>query len=216
MAKPVSLKSIEKQAFRIKFTDGLWEVLGGCFTLIFALAPVLSETMGDFWSSMIFLPFWIVGYWGILQLRRRIVTPRLGNVKFGAIRRKKVQAFSIIMAGTNLVLMALGILSFLSLSSSRGGESAGLSDLYPMFLGALIGLALVIAAWLLDYPRLFIYGALFLIAPPMGEYLSSHVGASHHGFPIVFGVISAVMILGGMLSFIKMINNYPPVKYEED
>lgn len=212
MEKSVSLKSIEKQAFRMTFTDGLWEVLGGCFVLLFSLAPVLSEFMGDFWSSMVFLPFWAVVYWCILLLRRRIVAPRLGCVKYGSRRLKKVRAFNLIMAGINLVLVTLGILAFLSLNGGRGGEIAGLSRLYTLFPGVLIGLGLAFSAWLLDYPRLYFYTALFIAAPPLGEYLAVNYGANHHGFPIVYGGIAALMVIFGGLSFFRMMNMYPSVE----
>lgn len=58
MSQQISLKEAERKAFRSKYNDGLWDILLGCFFLMFAVAPYLSPTLGDFWSSVAFVPFW--------------------------------------------------------------------------------------------------------------------------------------------------------------
>lgn len=83
MQKQVSLRSIEKEAFRATLADGLCDVFIGCFVLIFAVSPILSESLGDFWSSFIFLPFWGVVYLCIGLTRKYVVAPRLGRVRLG-------------------------------------------------------------------------------------------------------------------------------------
>jgi hypothetical protein len=59
---------------------------------------------------------------------------------------------------------------------------------------------------------LYFYGALFIAAPSLGEYLATNYSASHHGFPIVFGGIAALMVIFGGLSFFRMMKKYPPVE----
>jgi hypothetical protein len=80
MQNPISLKSAESKAFQLSFADGLWDVFIGCMFLNFAVAPFLSETMGDFWSSAIFLPFWGLVYLAIWLTRKYVVAPRIGKV----------------------------------------------------------------------------------------------------------------------------------------
>jgi hypothetical protein len=63
MFQKISLKEAERKAFKASFDDGLWDIFLGCFFLIFAIGPYLSPTLGDFWSSMVFLPFWGWSFW---------------------------------------------------------------------------------------------------------------------------------------------------------
>lgn len=62
----------------------------GSVILIFGSAPLLSDSLGDFWSSAIFLPFGGV-IWLILKVTRKyVLTPRIGVVKFSKARRTKL------------------------------------------------------------------------------------------------------------------------------
>ncbi len=76
-----------------------------------------------------------------------------------------------------------------------------------------MGLTLLIgfsaAAYFLDFPRLYAYGLLGALAPLIGEWLYQNMGASHHGFPIVFGTLAGVMILTGLVTFIRFLQNNP-------
>lgn len=58
MSQQISLKDAERKVFRITYNHGLWDVFLGCFFLIFVIGPYLSSSLGDFWSSFVFLPFW--------------------------------------------------------------------------------------------------------------------------------------------------------------
>lgn len=71
------------------------------------------------------------------------------------------------------------------------------------------------AAFILDIPRLYLYGLMLFIAPPIGEWLYQNQGASHHGFPIVFGFSAGVMILTGLVLFIRLLIIMPPVQSQE-
>ena len=83
MNDAISLKQIEKKAFKSAHSDGLWDILLGCFVLMFAVAPLLSERLGDFWSSAVFLPFWGLVYFAVRFLRTSVVAPRVGTFRLG-------------------------------------------------------------------------------------------------------------------------------------
>ena len=80
MHPPISLKSAERKAFQSTFADGLWDVFIGVFALEFAIAPLLSKTLGDFWSSAVFLPVFGVVYLVIWLTRKYVVAPRIGTL----------------------------------------------------------------------------------------------------------------------------------------
>jgi hypothetical protein len=80
----ISLKETERKVFKSAFQDGLVDISIGSVILMFAIAPFLSPYLGDFWSSAVFLPFWGIVFSGIWLIRKYIVRPRAGTVKYGS------------------------------------------------------------------------------------------------------------------------------------
>jgi MFS family permease len=212
MSEKISLKQAERKAFQLSFADGLWDVLIGCFVLMFAIAPLLSERLGDFWSSMIFLPFWGLVYLAIWLVRRHIVSPRLGKVTYSKSRQQKLRRFSLVMVITNSVLLILGLIVLVVVSRTSGGLAEGRYSLVPAVLGFMLLLAFSLGAYLLDYPRLYVYGLLLFIAPILGEWLYQNQGVAHHGWPLVFGVAGGIIILVGIVTFATFLHNNPPIE----
>ena len=209
MSEKISLKDAERKVFQSTFADGLWDVLIGCFVLEFSLAPLLSESMGDFWSSVIFLPFFGLVYLVIWLTRKYMVTPRLGMVSFGKARKQKLAKFTKVMLVTNILIFILGLVAALLTGQSTESGIASFFKLIPTVLGLFVLLGFSFAAYLLDYPRLYFYGLLLFVAPVVGEWLYQNHGAAHHGFPIVFGVTAGIIILAGLATFVRMLLTNP-------
>jgi hypothetical protein len=209
MQTPVSLKSAERKVFQTAFADGLWDVFIGCFALQFAIAPLLSASLGDFWSSAIFLPFWGLAYLAIWLTRKYVVTPRLGTVSYGKARKAKLRKFSAVMVSINALMFVLGLGAAFVFGGAAGGVRGLLiNTLLGLFL--LVGFSL--AAYLLDYSRLYLYGLMLFIGPLIGEWLYQRHVASHHGYPIIFGTAAGVMILTGLILFVRLLKNNPLVE----
>jgi DNA-binding MarR family transcriptional regulator len=200
MNNQMSLKSAERKTFQTTFSDGLWDVLLGCYFLEFVIAPYLSEYMGDFWSSAVFLPFWGLVYFAIWLIRKHVVAPRIGVVRFGEARKRKLRRFSWVMLTMNIILFILGIVAAVVFMKNPSARFGGFFGSVTTFLGLSLLLGLSAAAYILDFPRLYIYAVLLFIAPLIGEWLYANHGASHHGLPIVFGVIAGIMTMGGTQS----------------
>lgn len=202
MSQQISLKEAEKKAFRTTYNDGLWDILLGCFLLIFVIAPFLSSRMGDFWSSAIFVPFWWSVYVVVRLIRKRVVRPRIGAATFGRARRTKLMKFSIVMLVMNIAALTLGILTAVNLGKISGPATS-------IMFGLILLVALSIAAYFLDFSRLYVYGLLIGISPVIGEWLFKHGNASHHGFPVTFGTTAGIMFLVGLVMFMRMLRNNP-------
>lgn len=214
MKDPISLKTAEKRAFQTTFEDGLWDVFIGCFALEFAIAPLLSGSLGDFWSSAIFLPFWGIAYLAIWLARKYVVAPRVGKACFGKTRMNRLRRFTIILVGLNAVLFVLGLLAAFALGGASG-VSISWRNLLPVLLGLFLLAGFSIAAYLLDFPRLYLYGALLFVATPMGEWLYLYHGAAHHGYPIAFGITAGIMIVTGLVIFVRLLINNPVAEMPE-
>jgi len=202
MSHQISLKEAERRAFRSTFADGLWDILIACFALQFAIAPLLSVSMGDFWSSAVFLPVWGVTYLIIWLVRKNVVAPRIGEVEFGPARKTRLKKFTVLMLVFNVIVFILGLIAAIVFRSLPvGGPNTVLG------LSLLIGFSS--AAYFLDFPRLYVYGLLGALGTPIGEWLYQNMGVSHHGYPLVFGTLAGVMILTGLVNFIRFLANNP-------
>jgi MFS family permease len=207
MSQRISLKEAERRAFRKAHNDGLWDIFLGCFFLMFAIAPSLSVYLGDFWSSAIFLPFWGIIFLVIWLVRRRVVVPRIGIVKFGAVRKKKLMIFTLAMLAVNLISFFLGLFF-----ASRFSLIPGYLPMLVIGLFFLTGFSL--AGYLLDYNRLYLYGLLTGFSPMVGEWLYTYRSAPHHGLTITFGISSGIMVLVGLITFVCLLRDNPlPVNH---
>ena len=202
MEKSQDLRDTEKKVFRSVVDDGLWDVLLATLVSMWALAPLLSRWMGDFWSSAAFLPVLAVVYLIVRFLRRRVVEPRVGVVRFGEKRQARLRTFTVVMLVLNIVLFVGGLVAAVS-PIPRG---------WSVTLGAaIVPLALFsIAARLLDFPRLFAYGLLLAAAPLIGEWLFRGGYVRHHGFPVCFGAVASVMVIVGLIHFFSVARRTPP------
>ena len=206
MSEKISLKEAEKQVFAATFQDGLWDVLIGLFVLAFALAPVLSDPLGDFWSSAVLFGTWPLIWAIIVAIRRYVVAPRVGVVRFGQARIRRLMRFNMVMAGVLVVALLLGFASALLHESQLGAVLAWV----PMAALGLMWLVLCsIAAYFLDYPWLYVYGALLLGATLIGEWLYRTHGVGHHGVPLTFGLSAALAIAVGLVRFARLLRDHP-------
>ena len=200
MSQRISLKEAERKAFRFAFQDGLWDIFIGCVILLFAIAPLLSSTLGDLWSSVVFLPFWALVFLAIWLIKKHVVAPRVGSVKFGSSRRTRLTRFTVVMLGLNVVAFILGILASRSIGPDWIARQA-----FWFFI--LAGFS--IAAYFLNFTRLYVYGLLVALSPLAGEWLYVNAKASHHGFPITFGITAGVIILIGLVQFARLLRDHP-------
>jgi hypothetical protein len=202
MSQQISLRNAERKVFRAAHNDGLWDILLGLFFLMFVIAPFLSARLGDFWSSAVFVPFWGLAFLVVKVIRRYVVVPRMGVVRFGQARRRKLVKFTIVMLLVNVTALVLGFVA-----ARNVGEVSGRMTSTMFGLICLIGFS--IAAYFLDFARLYVYGLLVGLSPLAGEWLYSRGYATHHGFPITFGATAGIMIVVGLVMFARLLRDNP-------
>ena len=202
MSQQISLKGAERKAFKFTHNDGLWDVLLGCFALMFVIAPYLSTSLGDFWSSAVFLPFWALVYLTIGMVRKHVVKPRLGAVRFGPARKARLAKFTVVMLAVNIMSLILGFIAAWKIGSVPG-------QMFSIIFGLGLLMGFSLAAYFLDFSRLYVYGLLLGLSPLVGEWLWSRGYAAHHGFPLTFGVSAGIMILVGLVLFVRLLRDNP-------
>ena len=207
MSAQISLKDLEKNMFQKSFQDGLIDIQIGCVISMFAIAPLLSSYLGDFWSSAIFLPLWALIYLGVREIRKKIIHPRIGVVEYGKYRKTRQKKLNIVILVFNLLVLVLGVLSFFNFADLPAW-------IHPVRFSAVILIGFSLAGYMLEFPHLYLYGILIALAPLFGEFLYITFHVPHHGFPITFGITSVLIILNGLGIFLRLLKAHPVISQE--
>ena len=192
------LKRIERSTYRSAVDSGLWDLFLASVVAMFAIAPLLSAHLGDFWSAAVFLPVFAAILVMIRVVQDRVIRPRMGTVEFARPRRQRLVTLSVIMLVVNVIALVLGLVV-----ATRAPVVGG--DIVPLGMSLALLMGFSVAALLLEIPRVFLYGLLLAIAPPVGEALFRRGAASHHGFPVVFGVCATVILICGIVRFVRFL-----------
>jgi hypothetical protein len=205
MSQGISLQDAERKVFISTFGDGLLDIFLGAVFSQFAITPFLSDRFGDLWNAALFIPVWGILFLLLWGVRKVIVRPRVGNVEFSLQRKLKLKQFNVIMLIAGIASLGAAMFSTMHFENLPGW-------LHTLQFGAIMLIGLSLAGFLLDLNRLYFYGVLLASAPPVGEWLYASYGASHHGFPITFGIASGIMICHGLYLFVRLIleNPIPP------
>lgn len=188
--------------------DGLWDVLIACFLLQFPISPSLSRAgLGDFWAAAVWLPFWLLAFWGVVAMKRRYVVPRIGQVEFGRHRMGRLRRGGWLMFAVGTMGLALGALSFL--------DFGGPAWIHVARFGLVVLIGASLGAWVLDFPLLYLYGVLMGIAPVIGEWLRRSVGV-RDGIPLAFGIVAAFVFAMGIARFVRFLKSHPLLEPESD
>jgi len=196
------LIATERRTFRAAVDTGIWDLLIAGVVAMFAIAPGLSVTMGDFWSAVVFVPVWAVLYLILWLVRTRLVVPRVGVVRFGADRQARLQTSGLVLAAVNVVALVVGLYAAATVDAGGG-------VVFPFTFFALVLVVFSLMAYATNIQRFFLYGLMLAGAPVVGEWLFREGYALHHGYPVVFGVATAVIAAVGLMKLALVFHRYP-------
>jgi len=160
-------KKIERTVFTSFLQAGFIEAFTGIFLLQLGLPALFSRSgFGDLESALLALPIALILLIVVFVVRRFVVIPRLGRVKFLPERRRRVSKLMIVPL---LTLIAGAIVGYVF------AENASLRH---VFLGQIPFILIPIivfgaAAYFLDMKRLYVYGAIVGLIFPLGKYLET-------------------------------------------
>jgi MFS family permease len=203
MSNEISLKETERKVFQTVFQNGLLDIAIGGFLLVFAIGPFLTPYLGDLWGTVaIFLPLWGILFPALWLIRKRVVTPRVGSVKYGPWRVSRMMRFNLVIFVVLVFTAILGFLSAVEFDAVPGWIHTARFSL--VFL-----LVFSVAGYFLNFARLYIYGILIALAPLIGELLYQNLSVPHHGWPVTFGLASGLITLKGLILFVRFLRDHP-------
>jgi len=160
-------KTIERRVFTSFFRDGSVEAFTGIILLQLGLPLLFSRSgFGDMESALFTLPIALILLAIVFLVRRLVVTPRLGRVKFLHERRRKLSKLIIVPI---LTLIAGAIAGYIF--TGNASPKNIFVGLIPFSLSPIIVFSA--AAYFLDMKRLYVYGTIVSLILPLGKYLET-------------------------------------------
>ena len=191
-----SLKKLERRAYRSTFEDGVYDIQFGLLFLVFAWIAVL-EALGV--SRFIGYSLFIIPLIFPWLAKRYITIPRMGSVEFGPKRKSKRRLMLVI--ATIIVVLTLPLIIMIAGQGIEGRMGWLLIAMFAMPV-------FVIAVYVMDFPRLWMYAALLIAGVLEAEFLLDYVGRPYNTV-ISFGIPGVIIFWIGFALLIKFIKKHP-------
>jgi hypothetical protein len=208
MNDQLDLKEIERKAFVSTYQDGLWDIYYGL--ILIAIALFAFRPAGGYTPVNLVLAiagFCIAGlaFW----LGKKFITvPRMGQVEFGPVRKKRNRTLGIVMGCIVLVQAVFVFLQFAAWLRPDIRDNLGaimpegrLADMLVASIGALfIGPSMLLIAYFKDFPRGYYIAPLMALAVFLMIYLNRPL------YPLIIG---GLILLPGVVFFVRFVQRYP-------
>jgi len=206
MAQGINLKEVERKAWRSFYQDGLLDIFLGLLLLAMAIGALLSDIgMSEAGSMLIYLGLILLAMPVLWAGKRFITAPRMGRVKFGPKRRRRLNKVSVILAISVLV----GVVFFVAAQAVTGNLSKWMTLEFIFPAGWVVNCIVVFSlmAYFLDFSRLYVIGVMYAIPVPL-DIMQREFTSIDLTF-CAFGVPAAVILLMGAVVFIRFLRDYP-------
>lgn len=207
MNNDIDLKELEKKAFRSTHEDGFWDIFLGMIMIAMGVSGAMSnlgveETLG----TMIFVVLEVLAMAVMIAGKKYITVPRMGIIKPGPSRKKKLTKARIVL----LISFVFGMLLFIipTAIQSTGGEVARPWYFIAGIFALNVLLVLGLLAYYMDYDRLYIIAVLFALTLPLREILSLYF-VSPYIVLIAFGIPGAIVLVMGIFYLFRFLKKYP-------
>ena len=208
MSERISLKELERKAWRSFFQDGLWDIYLGLLLLGMGSGRLirytgLPEESG--WSLLPNLAMSIVSMIFLWAGKRFITVPRMGRVKIGQKGKARKRKARMLVTASVLV----GVVLFVIAMVARGNppRRLNLTIVFPAVYVLNMLVIFSLGAYFLDFSRLYLIGVMYALPVPLDIALDEFVGIDI-GFA-AFAAPAAVILLTGAVLFIRFLRDYP-------
>jgi len=215
MSRQMSLKEIERKAFRSYYADGLWDLFLGALLLAMAVSAGLSEL--DIVPALhfgIYIALLAVILVAFIAGKKYVTTPRIGHVKLGERGKARKRNTRIVLAASVLLGVIVLVLSITALTSNWS-EGLPLDLIFPGVYVLNMVLVFGLMAHFLAYDRLYLIGVLYALPVPADMLLRRLAGI--HVAYLTFAASGIVVVAMGLVTFVRFLRENPlPMEMELD
>ncbi len=208
---PISLKELERKAFRSTYQDGLLDIyMGGTIASFTVFADTLYgvDSLTSWQRVFIFLVGCVISNLIFWVGKKFITLPRIGQVKFGPARKRRIRTLIIVLSvvvGIQVAIFAFQLalwqipalhswFGFLALPQDMG-------KLVVAVVGALfVGPGFTVMAYFIDFPRGYYIAAVTSLAVFCMIWFENAL------FYLAAGLL---IILPGIFLFIRFLLQHP-------
>ncbi|HSG45688.1 MAG TPA: hypothetical protein VLA72_21305 [Anaerolineales bacterium] len=208
MSQNLDLRALERKAFRSIYQDGLWDITLGLIVIgmaIFVFRPEEGYSAFNFlWMMVIFSAANLIFWAG----KKFITVPRMGQVRFGEIRKQKSRTLALIMAVFVLIQGGVVLLTAFGWRNPELGakissilNAGNMERLAVATVGSLfVGPSFILIAYFSDFLRGYYIAILMSLAVFLMILLNQPI------YPMILGGLIAVP---GVVLFVQFLRQHP-------
>ena len=204
----ITLKELERKAFRSTYQDGLWDLYFGLIVIcmsIFLYRPATGYSP----LNIVLMLASMIGSYALFWAGKRFITlPRMGQVKFGEKRARRKKTMFLVLGAVVLIQVVFLVVQIVAWRNPEFGDTLNkflqeknAMDLAVATIGSLfIGPSMILIAYFMDFPRGYFIAVMMALAVFLMILLTQPV------YSIIIGVLIA---LPGAVLFIRFLQKYP-------
>jgi hypothetical protein len=206
MPETIDLKALESRAYRSFFADGIWDLYLGLLLLSMG-CPIALRSLGVPlpWAAAAGIAVCAVAMAVFFCGKKLLTIPRLGHANFAPSRVARRRRTTAVLAFS--ALLGVAVLCLTMTGSMPGAVLAGVATAALVFSGNCL-LVFSLAAYFLDFSRLYLYGLLYAASFPLATV--THVRTSIPHWPLgVYAVMSTPMLVIGVTLLVRFLRKHP-------
>ena len=210
MSDTLHPKDAEKRVFRFAtLDDGIWEIYLGLFFALMSIYNLTRSALGAVWNSVLVLGGLLLLVGVVWLVKRRLILPRTGVVKFGEGTKKRIKRAHLLTWGLVLLTFIVMILSASHLLNEPTWEKLPqwFTDFDIDLIFALVIFAFfAMIAYSVSLPRFYLHGLLLAVGNFTGAVLHAYNDAKFQWPVAIAGSIIAVI---GVYVLFRFLREYP-------
>ena len=204
----ITLKELERKAFRSTYQDGLWDLYFGLIVIcmsIFLYRPATGYSP----LNIVLMLASMIGSYALFWAGKRFITlPRMGQVKFGEKRARRKKTMFLVLGAVVLIQVVFLVVQIVAWRNPEFGDTLNkflqeknAMDLAVATIGSLfIGPSMILIAYFMDFPRGYFIAVMMALAVFLMILLNQPI------YSIIVGILIGVP---GAVLFARFLKKYP-------
>ncbi len=190
----LDLKEIESRAYAVRSESGLLDVVVGAGLLGYGLLATVGAYLVPTYCLLL-----------AVLLRKFVVTPRVGRVRFAADRRARERTGVLLIALLVLLPIPLGLALFFA--DKPVAWLGAVSNHATLVLGLFVAVSMAAVAWAKSAGRFYVYAIMAVL-----DFAGAQFFGQPHTWPVM--ATGAPIFVVGVLLLVRFVRRNPVQKVE--